>query len=164
MTNNDSPLWGDYTNPQKSKVADNVGFAGFPVGPSGDRRTGHRAPWGFAIPKAISPEKKALAKEAVGWLLTDEESQTQLWKKTGGVPPNLDVQKKLRDTDELFNKLMRVTNDAPKAILPAYYFPQWPQANSTLSDILGRYMTGEKGAAPKILEELAAALEKVPQS
>lgn len=162
-TNNDSPLWGDYNNPQKSKIADKVGFAGFAVGPSGDKRPAYRAPWGFAIPKNIPPEKKAAAKEALTFLLTDEESQTQLWKKTGGVPPNLDVQKKLRETDQLFNKLVKVTIDAPKIVLPAYYFPQWPQAHSTLSDALGKYMAGDKGDAAKIFEETAIALQKIPQ-
>jgi ABC-type glycerol-3-phosphate transport system substrate-binding protein len=163
MTNNDSPLWSDYNNPQKSKVAEKVGLAGFPVGPSGDQRTAHRAPLGFAIPKNIPPEKKGLAKEAVAWLLTDDETQTQLWKKTGGVPANLDVQKKLKASDELFNKLAAVTIEAPKLVLPAYYFPQWPQAHATLSDALSRYITGEKAAAGQIFEETARALQHLPQ-
>ena len=163
MTSNDSPLLADYTNPQKSKIADRVGLAGFPVGPSGDRRTGHRAPWGFAVPRATAPDKKAIAKEALGFLLADEESQTQLWDKTGSVPPNLDVQKKLRKTDDLFDRLMTVTNDAPKPVLPAYYFAQWPQANATLSELLGKYMAGERSAALTVLDELSRALHRIPQ-
>ena len=164
IINQDSPLYGDYTNPQKSKIHDKVGFAGFPVGPSGDQRTGHRAPWGFAIPKNAEPEKKAVAKELLEWLLVDEETQTQLWKKTGGVPPNLDVQKKLADTDETFNRLVQVTGiGAPKVVLPAYYFPQWPQAHSTLSDALGKVITSRPEDWPRIFEETAAQLEKIPK-
>jgi ABC-type glycerol-3-phosphate transport system substrate-binding protein len=154
MTNQDTTLLGDYTDRNKSKIYDRVGFAGFPVGPSGDKRIGTQAPWGWAIPKNADPKKKEVAKEALLWLFTDEESQTLIWTKTGGFPANNDVVRRLEGSDPLFRKVKSVTIGAPKLVLPAYYFAKWPEAHSTLSDGLGRVMTGRREDIPRILAEV----------
>jgi len=164
MVNQDTTLFGTYRDPQKSKIHDRIGFAGFPMGPSATKRDGHQAPWGFAIPRKADPEKKAVAKEVLRFLLTDEESQALIWTKTGGFPSNNDVVKKLAASDPLFNHVADVTIRAPLLVLPAYYFPQWPKANATLSDMLGKGIIGAKSDFPKVLDELAAEFEKIPQA
>lgn len=163
MINNDTTLYGEYTDPEKSKVADRVGFAGFPMGPSADKRIGHQASWGFAIPKNVDAERKEVAKEALEWLFTDEESQRLIWTETGGLPTNRDVVQELQGSDELFAEVTNVTIDAPRLVLPSYYFAQWPQAHSTLSDGLNGLVTGDREDIPSKLQELAQVLEEIPE-
>ena len=62
------------------------------------------------------------------------------------------------------NHVADVTIRAPLLVLPAYYFPQWPKANATLSDMLGKGIIGAKSDFPKVLDELAAEFEKIPQA
>jgi ABC-type glycerol-3-phosphate transport system substrate-binding protein len=159
----DTTLFGDYTDRSKSKIFDRVGFAGFPIGPSADKRFAWQAPWGFAIPKNADPRKKEVAKEALLWLLTDEESQARIWSETGGLPANTDVVRALEQSDPIFRRVKAATIGAPRRVLPAYYFPQWPEAHSVLSDGLGRLITSRREDIPRILAETADRLERVPR-
>ena len=89
----DSTFHGLFNDPAKSKIAGKVNIAHFPLGPN--RKPGDyfvlNDIWGWAIPKALPEERKKLAKQMLSAYLADEEGQIQMWNKTGGPPPNIDV-------------------------------------------------------------------------
>jgi ABC-type glycerol-3-phosphate transport system substrate-binding protein len=107
MTSNDTPLHGKYNDPNASKIAGKVGLGKFPLGPASTRQeVARRSAWFWAIPKAIAPEQKALAKELLTWLGESEEVQLDIWKTTGGIPPITQVQEVLAKEDPLFGQIV----------------------------------------------------------
>jgi maltose-binding protein MalE len=158
MTENDTTLWGKYTDPKASKIAGQVGMGRFLLGPSlGKAGVAWRAAWFWAIPKAIAPEQKKLAKELLTYLGRDE-AQLDVWKAVGGIPPVRRVQDVLAREDALFQQVKAAVLDVPHAVIPVYYFKQWPRINATLSDIVSKALTGRREDIPAVLDEGARKL------
>ncbi len=154
LTMADTTFYGDFNNPAKSKVAGKVGVASFIMGPSAKFKSiAWRDPWAWAIPKSIAPEKKKVAKEMLNWITLSKEAQVDLWKQTGGVPPNEDVQKEIAKDDPLFRKILAATSGSEKIIHGAFYFARWPEAYATMADYLVRAVTGSRENIKKTLEE-----------
>src|SRR6516164_2387480 len=148
----DSTFWGEFNDKNKSLVAGNVGMAKFPHGP---RRT---APiswidiWGWAIPKAASPEHQKLAKQFLGEMLTDLDGQIGMWNETGGPPPNLKTWPTLKAKDPTFRALQSAVFDGDH-VHSAYYFANWPQLHKAYSDVAIKALTGPREAIHETLKE-----------
>ena len=95
FTVSDSVYWGTFNDPAKSKVAGRVGIALFPLGPLRKEAFAWNDIWGWAIPKAVPAERKALAKRMLSDIMSDEAGQTDLFRKTGAPPPNMQLWDKL---------------------------------------------------------------------
>jgi ABC-type glycerol-3-phosphate transport system substrate-binding protein len=162
MTMNDTPLYGKYNDPAASKVAGKVAMGKFPLGPSSTRKgLAWRAAWFWAVPKAVSPAQKKLAKDLLSWLGENEEVQRDIFKATAGIPPITKVQQALAREDPLFIQLKTTLIDAPYHIVPAYYFKQWPEVHATFSDIAARALIGKREDIPKALSEGAQKLTAI---
>src|SRR5260370_23407215 len=85
----ESPFWGEFNDKNKSLVAGKVGMAKFPYGPRRKQPISWDDIWGWAIPKAVSPEHQKLAKQLLGAMLTDTDGQIGMWNATGGAPPRV---------------------------------------------------------------------------
>jgi ABC-type glycerol-3-phosphate transport system substrate-binding protein len=162
MTMNEIPLYAKYNDPAASKVAGKVAMGKFPIGPS-STRTGvaWRAAWFWAIPKAIAPEQKKLAKELIEWMGESEEVQRDLFKAAVGIPPVSRVQEALAREEPLFRQIKATVLDAPYHVVPAYYVKQWPEVDATFSDIASRALTGRREDIGKILSEGAQKLSGI---
>src|SRR5260370_35999632 len=64
-------------------------MAKFPYGPRRKQPISWDDIWGWAIPKAVSPEHQKLAKQLLGAMLTDTDGQIGMWNATGGAPPSV---------------------------------------------------------------------------
>ena len=111
MTMNDTPLYGKYNDPAASKVAGKVAMGKFPLGPSSTKKgLAWRAAWFWAVPKAVSPAQKKLAKELLSWLAENDEVQRDIFKSTAGIPPITRVQAALAKEDPLFVQLKTIAD------------------------------------------------------
>jgi multiple sugar transport system substrate-binding protein len=78
----------DLVNPEKSRVADNLGFAVVPAGASG-KPTPTSGVWSLCVPAGLAPERAQAALGFIRWML---EGETQLaFTKAGGVPTRRDT-------------------------------------------------------------------------
>jgi ABC-type glycerol-3-phosphate transport system substrate-binding protein len=162
MTMNDTPLYSKYNDPNASKVAGKVAFGRFPLGPSSTRKgLAWRAAWFWAVPKAIAPEQKKLAKELLTWLGETQEAQLDIWKTAAGIPPITSAQVALAKGDPLFVQLKSILIDAPYHIVPAYYFKQWPEVHATFSDVASKALIGKREDIPKALADGAQKLSAI---
>ena len=162
MTMNDTPLWGKYNDPNASKVAGKVQMGGFPLGPSTNKKgVAWRAAWFWAVPKAIAPGQKALAKQLLNWLLESDDVQLDTWKATGGIPAVTKIQQRLSKEDPLFLQVKTILIDAPYIIVPAYYFKQWPEVHATFSDVATKALTGKREDIGKVLTEGGQKLSEI---
>jgi len=158
----DTTFYGEFNNPQKSKVAGKISVAPFMMGPSAKFKSiAWRDPWGWAIPKSVSAEKKKLAKEALNWITLNKEAQVDLWKQTGGVPPNEDIQKELMKDDPMFRKVIAATSGSDVLIHGAMYFARWPEVYATLADYLVRAVIGPRENIKKTLEEASQKMREI---
>lgn len=152
----DSTLLQTYRNPEKSKVHDKVGFAGFPTGPHA--RHGRMAwadAWFWSVPKNNPAGLKKTAKELVNWVVGNREAQREVWTKTGGIPTHLEVQKELQARDPEYKRLHELTIGAPHRIHSAYYWPLWPEIHSLTSKAFTQALTGPREKIPEVLARLA---------
>lgn len=149
----DSTHFGSFNDPKKSKVAGKVSMAKFPMGPRRTKPFAWNEIWGWAIPKGVPAERKALAKQALQAMLTDEAGQIEMWKTTGGPPPSIPVWKKIAAMDPVFNKLKEVVFDQEQSTHAAYYFPEWPAVHKAYSDVAIKAVTGSREDIPKVLSE-----------
>jgi ABC-type glycerol-3-phosphate transport system substrate-binding protein len=147
----DSTFWGDYNDKNKSRVAGKIGMAPFPVGQSRSKPISWLDIWGWAIPKSASPEHQKLAKKILGEMLTDEEGQIEMWKATGGPPPNTKVWDKLAAADPVFQQLKHAVFDQ-EHVHSAYYFPNWPKVHKAYSDVAVKALTGKREDIPAVLK------------
>ncbi|HZS32260.1 MAG TPA: extracellular solute-binding protein [Methylomirabilota bacterium] len=162
MTMNDTPLYSKYNDPGASKVAGKVAMGRFPLGPSSTKKgLAWRAAWFWAVPKAISPEQKKLAKALLSWMLDTEEVQRDIWKSAAGIPPITKAQAALAKEDPLFVQVKSILLDAPYHIVPAYYFKQWPEVHATFADVASKALIGRREDIPKVLAEGAQKLTNV---
>lgn len=152
----DSTLLHTYRNKEKSKVAEHVGFAGFPTGPHNKKgRMGWADNWSWSIPKNNPADVKKRGKELLNWLSSNSEAQKDVWLKVGGIPANVDVQKELIRTDAEYKRLHELTVDAPLAIHSAYYWPLWPEIHSLTSKAFTQALTGPREKIAEVLSGLA---------
>jgi ABC-type glycerol-3-phosphate transport system substrate-binding protein len=154
----DSTLYGLFSDPEKSKVSGKIAMAPQPTGPRRKKHFAWNDIWGWAIPKNISAERKALAAQALSAMLKDTEGQIQLWKSTGGPPPNISLWKQLESTDPVFRQLKHAVFDQDTAAHGAYYFAQWPAVHKAYSDAVIAAVTGPR---EKIGDTLKANIQKV---
>ena len=149
----DTTYWNEFNDPAKSKVAGKVGLAQFPIGPMGKKVTLWNELWGWAIPKAIPAERKALAKKMLSDIMLDEEGQLALWKKTGAPPPNATLWSKIGKTDAFMQNLQKYYLDSPNKIHSAYYFANWPAVHKAYNTAVTKAVTGGRSDIPKALAE-----------
>ena len=153
----DSTFWGDFNDPKKSKVAGKVGMAKFPVGP------GRTAPitwidiWAWAIPKSVAPERQKLAKEMLGAMLLDREGQLQMWRETGGPPPNTTLWAELDKSDETWRALKVAVFDNEHTH-SAYYMETWPAVHKVYSDAVIQALSGPRENIPQVLKDGVGAV------
>ncbi len=157
----DSIHYGEFNDPKRSKIAGKVGMAPFPVGPRNDKPTSWNEIWGWAIPKGAPAEKKKIAKQMLSAMLSDEAGQIEMWKKTGGPPPNMKLWPKLAQQDPVFAELKHAVFDQKPLTHSAYYFPEWPAVHKAYSDMVIEAMGGKREDIPKVL---AAHKDKIQQA
>jgi hypothetical protein len=149
----DTTYWSEFNDPAKSKVAGKVGLAQFPIGPMGKNVTLWNELWGWAIPKAVPAERKALAKKMLSDIMLDEDGQLALWKKTGAPPPNAALWSKIAKTDAFMQSLQKYYLDSPHKIHSAYYFANWPAVHKAYNNTVTKAVTGGRSDIPKVLAE-----------
>jgi hypothetical protein len=136
MTMNDTPLYGKYNDPPHPR-SPQVAMEGSRSVPARPGRGRWRAGWFWAIPKAIAPEQKKLAKEIwSGWGRARRSSGHLQGDR--GHPPIQQGQEALAKEEPLFSRSRRRCFDAPYHVVPAYYFKQWPEVHATFSDIASK--------------------------
>ena len=67
-------------------------------------------------------------------MMSDEPGQIEMWKKTGGPPPNVKLWPKLRKDDKDFDALKHAVFDQKPITHSAYYFAEWPAVHKAYSD------------------------------
>jgi ABC-type glycerol-3-phosphate transport system substrate-binding protein len=160
FTVGDSVYWATFNDAAKSKVAGKINIAYFPIGPNRKEPFAWNDIWGWAIPKSISPEKKQLAKEMLGAMMSDDEGQINLWKKTGAPPPNKLLWPQISEQDPFMRQLQKVSLDVTGRTHGAYYFPQWPAVHKAYSDAVITAITGPRDGIGKALAEGAVNITK----
>ena len=154
----DSTHYGDFNDPKKSKIAGQVGMARFPMGWRRNTPIAWNEIWGWAIPKGVPADRKALAKRMLGGMLTDIEGQIEQWEKTGGPPPNMDAWDAIAAKDPVFNELKRAVFDVTPPMHAAYYFPNWPAVHKAYSDSVIKALIGSREDIPAALQEGIATI------
>jgi multiple sugar transport system substrate-binding protein len=127
-------------------------MAKFPVGPRNEEPVAWNEIWGWAIPASVPEERKALAKEMLGGMLTDIDGQVAQWEETGGPPPNQEAWEVLAEKDPVFAKLKEVVFDVNIPTHSAYYFPNWPAVHKAYSDTVIAAVTGSREDIPQVLD------------
>ncbi|HEV8440633.1 MAG TPA: extracellular solute-binding protein [Methylomirabilota bacterium] len=154
ITMADTTLYGKFNDPKQSKVAGKISVASFPMGPRAKFKSiAWRDAWAWAIPIHVDPAKKKLAKDLLNWINLNHEAQVDLWKATGGFPPNEEVQRELIKTDPVFRKFRAATVESEKIIHGAFYFARWPEFFATGIDHLVKAVTGPRDAIKATLVE-----------
>jgi ABC-type glycerol-3-phosphate transport system substrate-binding protein len=149
----DSTHFGEFNDPRRSKIVGKVAMAPFPVGPRAQKPTSWNEIWGWGIPKGISAERKKLAKEALAFMLGDEEGQMEMWKKTGGPPPNVRLWDKIAAQDADFRMLKNAVFDQKPVTHSAYYFAEWPAVHKAYSDAVIAAMSGKREDIGKVMQD-----------
>jgi hypothetical protein len=93
-------------------------------------------------------------------MMTDLDGQIEVWKATGGPPPNTEAWKKLAGKDATWDQLYGILFKA-EHVHDAYYFRSWPIAHKAYSDTLIRAMSGSKQDIPNVLSEGAQAIRRI---
>jgi ABC-type glycerol-3-phosphate transport system substrate-binding protein len=152
FTVNDTNLLGTFNDPKRSQIVGKVGMAPWPMGPRMQKHVAYNDIWGWAVPKGASAEGKKVAKQMLGAILTDKDAQIELWKATGGPPPNTDVWKILEKDDPIFAEEKRAVFDHVAGFHAAYYTPKWPAIHKAYSDVAVGALRGKREDIPKALE------------
>ncbi|HEX6143119.1 MAG TPA: hypothetical protein VFZ01_10400, partial [Geminicoccaceae bacterium] len=148
----DSTHFGDFNDENKSRIAGKVGMARFPVGPRNEEAIAWNEIWGWAIPKGVPDERKAVAKEMLGAMLTDIDGQVNQWNETGGPPPSMKAWEVIAADDPVFAQLKHAVFDANIPTHSAYYFPNWPAVHKAYSDAVIGAVSGAREDIPAALE------------
>ena len=98
-------------------------------------------------------ERKKLAKEMLSAMMSDEAGQIEMWKKTGGPPPNVKLWPKLASDDKDFASLKHAVFDQTPITHSAYYFAEWPAVHKAYSDMAIAALSGKREDIPKVLAE-----------
>src|SRR5262249_379356 len=111
--------------------------------------------WGWAIPKGVPAERKKLAKEMLSAMMSDEAGQIEMWKKTGGPPPNIKLWPKLAAQDKDFAAPNHPVSH-PTPITPSpYYCAVWPAVHKAYSTMALAALWGKGEDIPKVLADPA---------
>jgi ABC-type glycerol-3-phosphate transport system substrate-binding protein len=156
----DSLWWGTFTDPAKSKVGDQDRRGALPARAEPQKNFAWDDIWGWAIPKSIPAERKALAKEMLAAMMVDEEGQMKLWKATGAPPPNTQFWPKIAAQDPFMALLKEAVLESPDKVRGAYYFPQWPAVHKAFNDAVTKAVTGKREDIAKVLAEGAPLVSK----
>jgi ABC-type glycerol-3-phosphate transport system substrate-binding protein len=154
----DSTHFGDFNDPNKSRIAGNVGMAKFPVGPRGQEPVAWNEIWGWAIPAGVPEDRKQAAKQMLGAMLTDIDGQVKQWEDTGGPPPSQQAWEVIAEKDPVFAELKEVVFDAHIPTHSAYYFPNWPAVHKAYSDVVIGALSGAREDIPQALENGVATI------
>lgn len=154
----DSTHYGSFNDPKESKVAGKIGMARFPMGWRRTTPVAWNEIWGWAIPKGVPDDRKALAKRMLGGMLTDIEGQIEQWKNTGGPPPNKEAWDAIAAKDPVFNELKHAVFDVTPPTHAAYYFPNWPAVHKAYSDAVIKALSGPRDGIPAALQEGVATI------
>ena len=149
----DSAHWIAFNDPAKSKIAGKIGVAYLPSGPNRTEPITSNDVWGWAIPKAIPAERKALAKKMLSEMMLDEAGQVALWEKTGAPPPNRELWDKIAQKDSFMRQVKKYSLDVPTKVHGAYYFEKWPAVHKAFSDAVIKSITGKREDIGKALAE-----------
>jgi len=149
----DSTHFGEFSDPKRSKIVGNIGMAPFPVGPRAKVPTSWNEIWGWAIPIGVPAEKKKLVKEMLSAMMSDEAGQIEMWKKTGGPPPNIKLWPKIAAEDKDFAALKHAVFDQKPITHSAYYFAEWPAVHKAYSDAVISAMSGKREDIGKVLQD-----------
>ena len=153
FTVSDSVHYGDFNNPKKSKVAGKVNIGYFPMGPRDPKgKFAWNEIWGWAIPKGVPAERKALAKKMLLSMMENKAGQINLWKATGGPPPNMKLWDEIAQQDPFMKQLKKVSLDVTPYTHAAYYFPKWPAVHKAFSDTVVKAVTGKRSDIAKTLK------------
>src|SRR5437867_3617952 len=162
ITMADTTLYGKFNDPKQSKVAGKISVASFPMGPRAKFKSiAWRDAWAWAIPIHVDSAQKKAAKDLLNWINLNKEAQVDLWKATGGFPPNEDVQKELIKTDAVFRKFRAATVESEKIIHGAYYFARWPEFFATGIDHLVQAVTGPRDGIKATLAEGSKKMSEI---
>jgi ABC-type glycerol-3-phosphate transport system substrate-binding protein len=148
----DSTHYGDFNDPKKSKVAGNIGMARFPMGWRRTTPVAWNEVWGWAIPKGVPDDRKALAKQMLGAMLNDIDGQVEQWVTTGGPPPNKEAWDVIAAQDPVFNELKHAVFDVPPPMHAGYYVPTWPAVHKAYSDTVIKALIGPRDGIPAALQ------------
>nr|WP_246700461.1 ABC transporter substrate-binding protein [Variibacter gotjawalensis] len=151
----DLTLYGQFNDPKKSKVSGKINIGFLPLGPERKEPVAWNDIWGWAIPKGVPDARKQVAKQMLGAMLQDKEGQIELWKATGGPPPNQEVWKTLTETDPLFRRADEVVFKVKQVIAGAYYTPEWPAIHKAYNDGVVGALNGKREDIAKKLQEAA---------
>jgi ABC-type glycerol-3-phosphate transport system substrate-binding protein len=149
----DSTHFGDFNDPNKSRIAGNVAMAPMPVGPRNDAPVAWNEIWGWAIPKGIPEERKQAAKAMLGAMLSDIDGQVNQWNETGGPPPSLKAWEVIAGQDPVFAMLKHAVFDQNTPMHAAYYFPNWPAVHKAYSDVVIGALSGAREDIPQALKD-----------
>jgi len=149
---------GLFRDPHKSQVAGKVAMAPFPIGPRRATPVAWNEIWGWAIPKGVPEDRKALAKRMLGAMLRDIDGQIEQWKMAGGPPPNRQAWDRLAAEDPVFRQLRAAVFDVETPMHAAYYFANWPAVHRAYSQMSIKALTGPREAIARTLIEGAAAI------
>jgi len=86
-------------------------------------------------------------------MMSDEAGQIEMWKKTGGPPPNVKLWPKLAADDKDFAALKHAVFDQTPITHSAYYFAEWPAVHKAYSDMAIAALSGKREDIPKVLAE-----------
>ena len=161
FTVSDSVHYGTFNNHEKSKVAGNVSISYFPMGPRDlEGAFAWNEIWGWAIPKGVPAERKALAKKMLVAMMQDREGQINLWKATGGPPPNAKLWNDIAKNDGFMQQLSKVVLDITPYTHASYYFPKWPAVHKAFSDTVIKAVLGKREDIPATLKSGMAAVHR----
>lgn len=159
----DSLWWGTFNDPAKSKMAGKIAAARFPLGPNRKEPFAWDDIWGWAIPKSIPAERKALAKEMLAAMMVDKEGQMKMFKATGAPPPNTAFWPEIAAADPFMKLLKEAVLDSPNKVRGAYYFANWPAVHKAFNDTVTKAVTGKREDIAKVLAEGAPLVSKAAQ-
>ncbi len=97
----------------------------------------------------------------LNWLMLNKDAQVDLWKETGGIPPNEEIAREIAKDDPMFRKMIAATSGSEVLIHGALYFARWPEVYATLADYLVRAVTGPKENIKKTLDEAGQKMREI---
>ena len=159
----DSTHFGEFNDPKRSRISGKIGMAPFPVGPRAQVPTSWNEIWGWAIPKGVPADRKKLVNDMLGFMMSDEEGQIEMWKKTGGPPPNVKLWDKIAAQDPDFRMLKHAVFDQKPVTHSAYYFAERPAVHKAYSDAVIGALSGKREDIGKVLQDNVEKVRRAAQ-
>jgi hypothetical protein len=101
----------------------------------------------------VPEERKQVAKEMLGAMLTDIDGQVAQWQETGGPPPSQKAWEVIAGQDPVFAELQHAVFEQNTPMHAAYYFPNWPAVHKAYSDVVIGALTGAREDIPQALKD-----------